>query len=165
MASHRHTYRAGEAKGQAQIYIYIHILFHNDKTNQVMYTIGQKRQEVKDNTHETAQAAKGRTKGATQTTRDKGQEKGEVTKAKKASEVGQKAKDTAGAAKEKSEGFLQQTGEKAKNMAQTTAEAVKNTFGMAKDDEEEDLYVSLTLTITIVIMSFVNVDVFSNYDC
>ncbi|TQE02022.1 hypothetical protein C1H46_012341 [Malus baccata] len=83
-----------------------------------MYTIGQKRQEVKDNTHETAQAAKGRTKGATQTTRDKGQEKGEVTKAK----VWQS----------------KETGEKAKNMAQTTAEAVKNTFGMAKDDEEED---------------------------
>ncbi|KAM1098895.1 hypothetical protein TB2_005428 [Malus domestica] len=48
MASHRQTYRAGEAKGQAQ-----------EKTNQVMYTIGQKGQEVKDNTHETAQAAKG----------------------------------------------------------------------------------------------------------
>lgn len=111
-----------------------------------MESLGEKAQAAKDKTYQAAQTTQEKTKGATQSTTHKTQEKAGVAKDKaweskeatkdKASEAAQRAGDTAESGKEKNEGFLQQTGARVKNMTQGAVDTVKNTLGMAKDDEE-----------------------------
>ena len=98
-----------------------------EKTNQMMGSIGDKAQAAKEKTQETAHDTKEKNKGAAQQARDK------------ASEAAHKTGEKAQAGKEKSSGILQQTGEQVKHMAQKTADAVKSTFGMAKTGEEQDM--------------------------
>ena len=91
--------------------------------------MGQKAQEAKENT-----------KGAAHSANQKAQEKSGQTK-EKASEMGQFTKEAAQSGKQNTGGFLQQTGEKVKEMAQGATEAVKQTFGMApQNDEDKDYY-------------------------
>ncbi|KAK9941361.1 hypothetical protein M0R45_017967 [Rubus argutus] len=71
MASHRQSYRAGEAKGQTE-----------EKTNQMMESLGEKAQSAKDKTYQAAQTDKEKTKGATQSTTHKTQQKAGVAKDK-----------------------------------------------------------------------------------
>jgi hypothetical protein len=52
--------------------------------------------------------------------------------------MGQSTKETAQSGKDNSAGFLQQTSEKVKGLAQGATDAVKQTFGLAHDDEEND---------------------------
>lgn len=103
MASHDQSFRAGEAKGQAQ-----------EKTNQTMDSMKGKAEAAKNKTYATAEAAKDKTKETADAARDKAYE-----------------------GKEKTGGILQKTGEQMKNMAHNAADAVKNTFGMANEDDEE----------------------------
>ncbi|XP_041993553.1 late embryogenesis abundant protein 29-like [Salvia splendens] len=49
-------------------------------------------------------------------------------------------RETAAAGKEKTGGLLQKTGEQVKGMAQGAADAVKHTFGMAEEEDKEDVF-------------------------
>ncbi|XP_050133767.1 late embryogenesis abundant protein 7 isoform X2 [Malus sylvestris] len=111
----RQSYRAGEAKGQAQ-----------EKTNQVMGTVGNKAQEERNKAAEKAEQAK-----------EKAWETKETAQ-QKAEEAAQKTKETAQYGKEKASGIMQQTGEQMKHMAQGAADAVKGTFGLGKNDDKEE---------------------------
>ncbi|KAK1577474.1 hypothetical protein Q3G72_022068 [Acer saccharum] len=136
MASHNTSYKAGEAKGQAQ-----------EKTNQMMDKTAQTAQAAKDKTFQTAEAAKDKTvqtaqaakEKATQTgqaVKDKTSETADATK-KKSQETGQVARDSTEAGKEKTGGILSQTGDQVKSMAQGAADAVKHTFGFDSTCEDQ----------------------------
>lgn len=122
-----------------------------EKTNQMMGNVGQKAQEAKEKTKGAAQAAKDKTEQAAQAAKDKTQQAAQSAKEKaqvksgetkeKASEMGESTKESAQYGKDNTSGFLQQTGVKVKEMAHGATEAVKQTFGMApQSDEEKDYY-------------------------
>ncbi|OMO54279.1 hypothetical protein CCACVL1_27926 [Corchorus capsularis] len=116
MASHKQTYQAGQAEGRAR-----------ERGEQMKDNIKDKAEAAKQKTFEAAQQAKDKTFQTSQAAKDKTQESGHAT--------GEKA----GEAREKSAGILQQTGEKMRNMATGAADAVKHTFGMADQAEDEDV--------------------------
>ncbi|KAL2338127.1 hypothetical protein Fmac_012573 [Flemingia macrophylla] len=79
----------------------------------------EKANQTMGNVGQKAQEAKEKTKGAAQGAKEKAQEKSR--------------KDNAG-------GFLQKTGEKVKEVAHSATEAVKHTFGMAPQTDEDKEY-------------------------
>ncbi|QCE02095.1 late embryogenesis abundant protein 1-like isoform X1 [Vigna unguiculata] len=78
-----------------------------------------------------------------QAAKEKAQEENDESK-ERASEMGRCMKEWAQYGKENTGtgGFLQQTGKKVKEMAHGVSESVKNSFGMApqNDDEDEEYY-------------------------
>uniref|UniRef100_A0A9I9DT19 Uncharacterized protein n=1 Tax=Cucumis melo TaxID=3656 RepID=A0A9I9DT19_CUCME len=114
MASHNQSYRAGETKGRAE-----------EKTNQAMGTMGEKAREAKEKTYETGRAVKDKAHGAADSTKEW------------ASDTAQAGREKAQTGKETTGGILEQTGEKVKSMAQGAAEAVKSTFGMASQNDDD----------------------------
>lgn len=84
-----------------------------------MDNIGQKAQDVKE-----------RAQGAAQGVKEKAQGTG--------GRANEKGWETAQSGKEHGEGFMQQAGDKVKGMA----DSVKNTFGMASHDDENDFTTS-----------------------
>lgn len=96
---------------------------------------------TKDKAQETAEAAKNVTSRAAQSVKESKDQTGSYLSEKtgaakeKTSEAAESAKPKDLAGKEKTPGILQQTGERVKNMAQSAADAVKNTVGMGKDGE------------------------------
>nr|AEJ20968.1 late embryogenesis abundant protein-2 [Caragana jubata] len=146
MASLNQNFNAGENKGQTE-----------EKTKQVLGNISDKAIAAKDTTQEATQAAIDKTqettkagwevaqgkagqvkeKGleASQSVKDVTQEKTSQAK-EKGSEVGQSVKETTeSSGKDNTGGFLQQTGETIKGAALSATEAVKQTFGIAQNDE------------------------------
>ncbi|KAK2974369.1 hypothetical protein RJ640_021225 [Escallonia rubra] len=149
-------YRAGEAKGQAQFRLHS---TKQEKTGQMADTVRDKAHETKDKASEMAgnardrtqeskdqtgsylsdktAAAKDKTWETTQAAKDKAAGATQATK-EKASEMAESGKETAQAGKENTGSVLQKTGEQVKSMAQGAADAVKQTFGMADEPEDQN---------------------------